>query len=187
MDKRKKTLIIGGIVEGVILVFALILSIIVLVTVHSEEDLKAAIAADPTIPYDLQQFNVSTNGPFIAFFQNNPIVFFLVICLPIFLIIAVDFIYLALTAYKRESKLSNEQLAAIKKKAEAEVRDEVLKELLAEEMGEKAKDEEKPAEEAKPEEPKVEEKPAEEPAAEEPKAEEKPAEEPAAEEPKEEK
>lgn len=146
MKLNKKTILIAGITEGVILVFALVLSIIVWATIHNEEE---AIAAGMLLP----DYNIKMNGAFIAFFQNNPIAFFLIICLPIFLIIALDFVYLALTAYKRESKLSDAQLAAIRKKAEAEVKAEIMKELMEAEVGEDKKpEEEKPADEEKKEE-----------------------------------
>ena len=62
MDKNKKILLIGGIVEGAILIFALVLSIIVWTTVKHGED-YASIEA-------LQQANIEANGPFIGFFQN---------------------------------------------------------------------------------------------------------------------
>ncbi len=125
MDKNKKILLIGGIVEGAILVFALVLSIIVWTTVKHGED-YASIEA-------LQQANIEANGPFIAFFQNNTTAFFCIICIPIFVIVALDFVYFALLASKRESNLSDAQLAAIKKKAEEEVRAELMAEIEAEE------------------------------------------------------
>lgn len=121
MDKNKKVLVIGGIVEGLILVFALVLSIIVWTTVKHGEDYATVEA--------LQQANIEANGPFIAFFQNNTTAFFCIICIPIFVIVALDFVYFALLASKRESNLSDAQLAAIKKKAEEEVRAELLAEI----------------------------------------------------------
>lgn len=127
MDKKKKILIGVGIGEAVLLVFALVVSIIVWSTAHTIEQAMAAGYAD------LKQFNVVKNGTFIAFFQNTPVAFFLIICLPIFILIAVDFVYLAITAYKRETNLSDDQMKAIKKKAEEQVREEVMKELLEQE------------------------------------------------------
>ena len=129
MDKNKKVLVIGGIVEGLILVFALVLSIIVWTTVKHGEDYATVEA--------LQQANIEANGPFIAFFQNNTTAFFCIVCIPIFVIVALDFVYFAIIASKRESALSDDQLAAIKKQAEQEVREEMMKEILSEEQGDK--------------------------------------------------
>ena len=121
MDKNKKILLIGGIVEGALLIFALILSIIVWTTVCNGKDY-------PTLEM-LHQANIDKNGPFIAFFQNNTTAFFCIVCIPIFVIVALDFVYFAIIASKRESSLSDEQLAKIKKQAEEEVRAEMLKEI----------------------------------------------------------
>lgn len=126
MDKRKKVLIIGGSIEAAILLIALILSIIVWSTAHTQEQ---AAAAGMTLP----DYNIAMNGGFIGFFQNNTTAFFLLICVPIFAIIGVDIVYLAIVASKKESKLTDEQLKAIKKKAEAQVREEIMKEMLAQE------------------------------------------------------
>lgn len=119
MDKNKKVLLIGGIVEGALLIFALVVSILVWTTAHSAE----------AHPSDWQQLNIKENGAFIAFFQNNPTSFFLIICIPIFIMVALDFVYFALVASKRESNLSDQQLAAIKKRAEEEVRAELMREV----------------------------------------------------------
>ena len=129
MDKNKKILLFGGIAEGAILVFALILSIIVWTTVCNGNDYTSVEA--------LRQANIDKNGQFIAFFQNNTTAFFCIVCVPIFVIVALDFVYFALIASKRESSLSDAQLAEIKKQAEKEVREEMMKEILAEEQGEK--------------------------------------------------
>ena len=129
MDKNKKILLIGGIVEGALLIFALVLSIIVWTTVCNGKDY-------PTLEL-LHQANIDKNGPFIAFFQNNTTAFFCIVCIPIFVIVALDFVYFAIIASKRESTLSDDQLAAIKKQAEQEVREEMLKEIQAEEQEKK--------------------------------------------------
>ena len=121
MDKNKKILLIGGIVEGALLIFALVLSILVWTTVCNGKDY-------PTIEM-LRQANIDKNGPFIAFFQNNTTAFFCIVCIPIFVMVALDFVYFAIIASKRESSLSDEQLEKIKKQAEEEVRAEMLKEL----------------------------------------------------------
>ena len=122
MSKNKKILIIGGCIEGALLIFALIVSIIVGTTATSAK----------LHPSDWQQLNIQNNGPFIAFFQNNPTAFFLIICIPIFVMVALDFVYFAIVASKRESNLSDQQLEAIKKRAEEEVRAELMKEVEAE-------------------------------------------------------
>ena len=121
MDKNKKILLIGGIVEGALLIFALVLSILVWTTVCNGKDY-------PTIEM-LRQANIDKNGPFIAFFQNNTTAFFCIVCIPIFVMVALDFVYFAIIASKRESTLSDDQLAKIKKQAEEEVRAEMLKEI----------------------------------------------------------
>ena len=121
MDKNKKILLIGGIVEGALLIFALVLSILVWTTVCNGADYSSLEA--------LHQANIDKNGPFIAFFQNNTTAFFCIICIPIFMMVALDFVYFAIIASKRESSLSDEQLAKIKKQAEEEVRAEMLKEI----------------------------------------------------------
>ena len=131
MEKKKKILIGVGIGEAALLIFALVVSIIVWSTAHT---LEQALAAGYS---DLKAYNIKTNGAFIAFFQNTPVAFFLIICLPIFILIAVDFVYLAITAYKRETNLTDDQMKAIKKKAEAQVREEVMQELLAQDENKK--------------------------------------------------
>ena len=129
MDKNKKILLFGGIIEGAILIFALVLSIIVWTTVCNGKDYATVEL--------LRQANIDKNGPFIAFFQNNTTAFFCIVCIPIFVIVALDFVYFAIIASKRESTLSDDQLAAIKKQAEQEVREEMMKEILSEEQGDK--------------------------------------------------
>ncbi len=129
MDKNKKILLIGGIIEGALLIFALVLSIIVWTTVCNGKDY-------PTVA-DLQKANIDKNGPFIGFFQNNTTAFFCIVCIPIFVIVALDFVYFAIIASKRESTLSDDQLAAIKKQAEQEVREEMMREIQEEESQDK--------------------------------------------------
>ena len=136
MSKNKKILIIGGSIEGALLIFALIVSIIVGTTATSAKE----------HPADWQQLNIQHNGSFIGFFQNNPTAFFLIICIPIFVMVALDFVYFAVVASKRESNLSDQQLEAIKKRAEEEVRAELMKEVEAE-IGLEEKKEEPAAEE----------------------------------------
>ena len=129
MDKQKKIFLIGGIAEGAILIFDLIVSILVWTTMATEEEIQAAGG-------NYEQLNMR-NGPFIAFFQNNPTAFFCIICIPLFLIIAADFIYFAILASKKESKLSDEQIDAIKAQAAKEAEEELRRELGLESKEEK--------------------------------------------------
>ena len=134
MDKNKKIILIGGIVEGLILVFCLVVSILVL---------SRLIQNDGTMTNeDWINANMNHSGPFIGTLQTNPPLFFCTICIPVFLMVAVDFVYFFIIANKRESNLSEAQLEAIKKKAEEEVRDEIMKEML-EEKKEEPKEEPK--------------------------------------------
>lgn len=126
MGNEKKTLIIGGIVEAAILIFDLVVSILVWTTFVSPEE----------YPTNWQEKNIEKNGPMIGFFQNNTTAFFCIICIPLFAIIALDFVYFAIIANKKESKLSEAQLDAIRKKAQAEAEAEVLRELEEEMAGE---------------------------------------------------
>ena len=133
MDKNKKIILIGGIIEAAILIFALVVSILVWTTANSAADHPELTAEQ------LKQLNIDQNGAFIGFFQNNPTLFLVIICFPIFAIVALDFVYFAIIASKRESSLSEEQLKAIKAKAEEEVRKEMLDEILKEDSEEKKK------------------------------------------------
>ena len=136
MDKNKKIILIGGIVEGLILIFCLVVSILVLTRLVSHEGLSDA---------DWVQANIDNSGAFIGTLQTQPPLFFCTICIPVFLMVAVDFVYFFIIANKRETNLSDAQIEAIKKKAEEEVREEVMKEML------EGKKEEAPAEEPKEE------------------------------------
>ena len=136
MDKQKKTFLIGGIIEGAILIFDLVVSILVWTTF-----------VDPEMyPTNWQEKNIEQNGAMIGFFQNNTTAFFCIICIPIFAIIALDFVYFAIVASKKESMLTEAQLEAIQKKARAQAEAEVLKELEEEMAAEDAAKEEKPEE-----------------------------------------
>ena len=125
MDKQKKIFLIGGLAEGAILIFDLVISIIVWTTIATEEEIRASGG-------NYEQLNLTRNGPFIAFFQNNPTAFFCIICIPLFLIIALDFVYFAILASKKQSSLSEEQIEAIREKAKREVQAEMFKELNGE-------------------------------------------------------
>ena len=132
LEKNKKVLIIGGIIEAVILIFALVVAILVLT--WSPYDAK-------TYGSEAAKMNIRDHGPMIGYFQNNPTAFFCIICIPVFVCVAIDFVYFAVIASRKESSLSAEQRAAIKAKAEEEARAEVMKELFGEEKKEEAKPE----------------------------------------------
>lgn len=114
MDKeQKKIILIVGAIETIILAFCLTISIIVLVTWVQN--------ASPAQ-------RISLNGPFIAWFQNNPTPFFLTIVLPVFIILLIDAVYLIVYASKKPSALTEEERQAI----QAQAREEAKKELEAE-------------------------------------------------------
>jgi uncharacterized membrane protein len=114
MDKKtKKTLIIVGAIEAVILIFCLTVSIIVLATWRESTTADRRIAA---------------NGPFIGWLQNNPTWFFVLIVLPVFVIFLVDAVYLIVYSSKKPSALTDEEREAI----QAQAREEARKELEAE-------------------------------------------------------
>jgi uncharacterized membrane protein len=114
MDKKtKKTLIIVGAIEAVILIFCLTVSIIVLSTWSSK--MEAAT-------------RLELNGPFIGWLQNNPTWFFVLIVLPVFIIFLVDAVYLIVYSSKKPSALTDEEREAI----QAQAREEARKELEAE-------------------------------------------------------
>ena len=120
MDKaQKRKLIIIGAIEAAIVIFALVVSILVVVTFHKPDE------------YDAYNNNMQ-NGAMIGFFQNNPTAFFLIIVLPLFLILALDVIYLIVYATKRESSLTEKERAAIEEQARKEAREEVLREMQEE-------------------------------------------------------
>ena len=135
MDRNKKILLIGGIIEGAILIFALVLSIIVWTTAVNANDFPGITQEQ------LAQKNFDKNGAFVSYFQNNPNQLFIIVCVPVFILIAVDFVYFAIIASKKETNLSDEQMEAIKKKAEEEVRAEMMKELEEEMNSEESKPE----------------------------------------------
>lgn len=124
MDKKKKITLFGiGGLELAIVLFALIVSIIVLATYNDPATYGNAEAA---------RRNLELNGPMIGFFQNNSTAFFCIILIPVFVILVLDIIYLVAAAVKRESNLSKAEADAIREQAKAEARAEVLKEMQAE-------------------------------------------------------
>ena len=115
MDRKQKiTFIVGGIVEAIIIVFCMTVSILVLSTFDS--NLTA-------------QEILNKNGAFIGGLQTNNTVFLLTIVLPLFVILAIDIIYLIVYATKRESSLSDKERDAIEAQAKEEARQEVLREM----------------------------------------------------------
>jgi len=117
MDKKtKKTLIIVGAIEAVILIFCLTISIIVLRT------WSANMSAEG---------RVQSNGAFIAWFQNNPTLFFITIVLPVFIIFLVDAVYLIVYSSKKPSALTDEEREAIQAQAREEARKEIEAEMKA--------------------------------------------------------
>ena len=115
MDKKtKRLLLIGGIVEGIIVIFSLVVSIMVMTSFDAE-----------LLPEQL----IEKNGPFIGGLQANNTLFLVTIVLPLFVILALDVIYLIIYATKRESALSDKERDAIEAAAKEEARLEVLREM----------------------------------------------------------
>ena len=132
MDKNKKILLIAGIVEAIFLIFALVVSIIVWTTIA-----PTTIDGRQLTEAEWEAENLARNGAFIAFFQNNRTAFFCIICVPIFVIVAVDFVYFAVIANKKESVLTEEQKEEIKRKAREEFEAELKAEAMKEAEGQK--------------------------------------------------
>ena len=80
-----------------------------------------------------QTLNLQKNGVFIGTLQNNNILFFCSIVLPLFIIFLVDAIYLIFYATKKESAITDKERESI----EDEARKQARAELLAEMNGEK--------------------------------------------------
>lgn len=126
MDKKQRnTIIIAGIVEAIIIIFCMTVSILVLSTFDSNLTAQEILAK---------------NGPFIGGLQTNNTIFLITIVLPLFVILALDIIYLIIYATKRESALSDKERDAIEAQAKEEARQEVLREM--EEEAKKATEEE---------------------------------------------
>ena len=114
MARRGKLLIVAGILELLVLIFALVISLRVWLT-----------RVDSSTFYSMESVrvaNIDANGPFIGFFQNNSTAFFLLICLPVLLIMVCDFIYLAIVAFKK-GKDETEVIDEIKEQAKAEAKE----------------------------------------------------------------
>ncbi len=122
MDKKKKIgLIIAGVAELAIVVFVIVTSILVTVTFH-----------DPDVDANYMAHNLADNGPFIGWLQNNPTAFLFIVLIPIFIILALDIIYLVVVATKKHVDISDAEQAAIAEQAKKEARAELLKELQEE-------------------------------------------------------
>ena len=139
-DKARKRLIFGVAgFEALFLIFALIISIIVFTTIVPGDSLPPGSGEA-----DWKAANLSKNGPFIGFLQNENMAFFGIFIIPTLVFIVVDFIYFAIIASKKESSLSDAELKAIKKQAEEEVRAEMLEQMKAELKQEQENKEDKP-------------------------------------------
>ena len=126
MDKKTKIkLIVAGAVELAIVIFCMTISIWVMATI-----------TDANLP-NHAELNIQNNGPFIGWFQNHSTEFFLIIVLPLFILLAIDVIYLIVFATKRESNLSATERSAIEEQAKKEAREEVLREMEEEAKKEK--------------------------------------------------
>ena len=110
----KKALIIIAAIEVAVIIFCLVVSIWVMVTI------------DPNANH---QKNLDLNGPFIGTLQNNTILFALTIVLPLFLIFVVDGVYLIMYATKRESMLSDQEKNDLLEEAKRQAREEALAEI----------------------------------------------------------
>ena len=117
---QKRNLIIIGAIEAAFVIFALVVSIWVMTTIHDPNEYNAAAK------------NLRDNGPFIGWLQNNSTAFLLIFVLPLFLILAVDVIYLIVYAVKRESSLTEAEREVIEEQARKEAREEVLREMREE-------------------------------------------------------
>ena len=125
MEKKQKlTLFIAGGIEVVIVVFCLIVSIMVMATF---------------VPETTAEELVRKNGAFIGTLQGNNTLFLCTIVLPLFVILALDVIYLIMYATKRESALSDKERDAIEAAAKEEARLEVLREMEEEAKAEREK------------------------------------------------
>lgn len=124
MSKKKKIgLIIAGVLELAIVVFVLVTSILVIVTFN-----------DPNEVPNAAKTNLEKNGPFIGWLQNNPTNFLLIVLIPIFLILALDIIYLVIVSARRQSNLTEMEQAEIAAQAKKEAREELLREMQSEEQ-----------------------------------------------------
>lgn len=122
--KKKRTLIIVGIIEAIILVFSLVVSIITLTNQVDPNNLPAGFT-------DANAARIAKSGPFIGALQNSSVLFFCVVVLPLLIIFLVDLIYLILYASKRQSSIGDAEKAAIEEQARKEAREELMKEMAA--------------------------------------------------------
>jgi hypothetical protein len=116
-NSKKRTLIIIGIIETIILIFCLVVSIIVWVTFIGPDT------------QNYQTLNLQKNGAFIGTLQNNNVLFFCSIVLPLFIIFLVDAIYLIFYATKKESAITDKERESIEDEARKQARAELLAEM----------------------------------------------------------
>ena len=116
-DTKKILIIVAGILEALIVIFALVVSIIVFVTI---------------LPVGSAQTNVEANGYFIGTLQDNPVIFLVSILVPLIVIFVLDglfLIYIAVISSKATStalsQLSEEEKRAILEEAKAEALAEI--------------------------------------------------------------
>ena len=102
-----------GALEVAVLIFCLVISILTLTG---------------TITQD-HAYNIQANGPFIGWFINNPVWFFIIIVLPIFIIFIADIIFLLFYLSQRESSLSDKERNLIQKQAREQAKAELMKEM----------------------------------------------------------
>ena len=123
MNKNKKIgLIVAGAVELALIVFCLIVSILVMSTLHTFAEYGNEAA----------KLNLENNGPMIGWFQNNPTPFFLIIVVPMLVILVVDVVYIVMYAVKRESNLSEQEMKILEEQARNQAKDELRAEIMAE-------------------------------------------------------
>jgi uncharacterized membrane protein len=133
MSKKKKTwLIVIGAVEVVFLIFALVVSIMVVRTLYKNA-----------------KSNLYYNGPFIGTLQNNYMLFFFVILFPVLVIFLADTAYLIVYATKKHNAIADDEKKAIEDEAKRQAREEVLKEIQAEQSAQKEQENKTKPEETK--------------------------------------
>ena len=122
MEKKQKIILAAAAVgELAVIVFCLIVAILVLTSGFS-----SATAVE-------QENWYSTHPNMIGWMCKHSMAFFFICVLPPVALFIVDGIYLILYATKKESVLSKEEKNAITEEAKRQAKEEILKELRAEE------------------------------------------------------
>ena len=119
MNKRKKTIIAIGSFELVVLVFALVVAMLVLLT--------RVDSSQYVFKENIEAANIEKNGSFIGYLQNNSTAFFFVAVFPTLLFVALDFIYFAFAA-TRKDKSNDKAVEQMKIQALEEARAQIKKE-----------------------------------------------------------